>query len=67
MVGYDVKAVFARQGAKAQRKPRGRFMNALLRNTDFDFAFSAQLTIFGFDPLCALARGRVWPFSPIKA
>jgi hypothetical protein len=32
-------------------------MNALSRDTDSDFAFSAQLAIFGFELLCALASG----------
>jgi hypothetical protein len=57
------KTFSSRRDAKAQRKPKGRFMNALSCKTDFDFAFSAQLTIFGFDLLCAFASLRETGFG----
>jgi len=38
-------------------------IHALSRDTDFDFTFSAQLTIFDFELLCALASLREADFG----
>jgi hypothetical protein len=57
------KIDYNKPDAKAQRKPKGRFINALSRDTEFDFAFSAQLITFGFELLGAFASLRETGFG----
>jgi hypothetical protein len=52
--------------APRRQETQGPIIRVLSRETDFDFALSAQLTLFGIDLLCAFAPLRLGPQGGIS-